>query len=197
MGRRLRSRLHCLVSKYPSCGYFPSRLCNHPSRACYPLRLAENGQEGVGSWARTRDQSAGNFHRFPALAHTRAPRAATGLSPALPHEASTGRGTGGGGVAIREPGSLSHRQGELSKLGGGGSQGQLGTGVIMGAQNHLGCFRVADHKVSALGKSGFLHLHLGDMFTQKVGKGLLLLLCLSNLKFIKNLKVKGKNNITF
>lgn len=124
MGRRLRSRLHCLVSKYPSCGYFPSRLCNHPSRACYPLRLAENGQEGVRSWARTRDQSAGNFHRFPALADTRAPRAATGLSPALPPEASPGRGTGGGGVAIREPGSLSHRQGELSKLRVGGRKGR-------------------------------------------------------------------------
>ncbi|XP_055286353.1 uncharacterized protein LOC129558985 [Moschus berezovskii] len=40
-GRRLGSRLHCLVSKYPRGGYFPSRLCNRPSRAYY--RLAENG----------------------------------------------------------------------------------------------------------------------------------------------------------
>lgn len=125
MGRRLGSRLHCLVAKYPSGGYFPSRLCSHPSRACYPLRLAENGQEGVRSWARTRDQSAGNFHRSPALADTRAPPAASGLSPALPPEASPGRGNGGGvGGRSGNQGDFLTRRESSPSWGAGGRKGR-------------------------------------------------------------------------
>lgn len=68
------SRLKSLFSKYPSGGYFPSRLCDHP--AYYTPR-----QEGPPSWARTREKRRGNCQRFPALADTQAPRVAARLQP--------------------------------------------------------------------------------------------------------------------